>query len=95
MDNQTQHTKSWIFQTWVAFAASLGGMSWAIYTLPAVSNNTKIFMGLCLLFAVSSSLALAKTMRDTHESEKVENNVDQQALLQFLKENGLLQKEKK
>lgn len=63
-----QHSKSWIYQTYIAFLASIGGMGWCIYDSP-LRDDTKVWMGLCFLFAVSSTLTLSKTLRDIHIDE--------------------------
>lgn len=61
-----RHSKSWIYQTYVAFSASILGMAYAIYSSP-LTDSTKVWMGMCYLFAISTTLTLSKTLRDVHE----------------------------
>ena len=74
MNHTKTDTAAWIFQTWAAFALSLGSTSIGIYYLP-VDPWVRGFMSIGLLFTVASSFTLAKTVRDNHEADKLINRV--------------------
>jgi len=79
----SEHSPAWIVQTWVAFLVSIAGMVWGIWSLGG-AQNIKMFMTMGLLFVVSSSLGLAKTTRDVHESKKILSRIDEAKLQEFL-----------
>lgn len=70
-----EHSNAWIIQTWLSFILSISAMSVGIFYLP-VDHWTKGFMGMGLAFAVGSTLSLAKTTKDIHESKKLTSRVD-------------------
>lgn len=76
MANDLRHdSQAWIMQSWVSFFVSLGVTSWGILHLPT-DDWVKAFMGMGLLFSVGSSLTLAKTVRDQHESKRLANRIE-------------------
>lgn len=78
-------TAAWRFQTWASFVLALGATSTAIIALPG-DIWIKAFLGLGLWFTVSSSFALAKTLRDNHESEKLTSKIEDAKTEQILRE---------
>lgn len=75
LENQT-HSSAWIFQAWASFIISIFATSVGILYLP-VDNWTKGFMGMGLAFSVGSTISLAKTTRDIHESKRITARVDE------------------
>lgn len=61
------HSAAWAFQTKVSFALSLTGLILGIVYLD-VEPWARAFLATCAIFTVSSSLGLAKTLRDEHEA---------------------------
>ncbi|MBW2733095.1 MAG: hypothetical protein JRH20_11945 [Deltaproteobacteria bacterium] len=70
----TVDTPAWILQVWVAFALSLAAMGFGIVYLP-VEPWIRAFMGIGVIFVVSSSFTLAKTIRDNQEARRLINRV--------------------
>jgi len=68
-------TAAWRFQVWAAFVISLGFTALGIYALPA-DLWTRGYLGMGLFFTVSSSFALAKTVRDMHEAQRLHHKLD-------------------
>lgn len=73
-DEIQKDTGAWIFQVWCAFILSMSVTSIGIFYLP-VELWVKAFMGMGLLFTVSSAFTLAKTVRDNHEATRLINRV--------------------
>lgn len=80
------HSAAWSFQVKVSFALSLTGLILGIVYLD-VEPWARAFLATCALFTVSSSLALAKTLRDEHESHRLVSRVDEAKLERFLAEH--------
>jgi len=70
-----KNTAAWRIQVWVSFAVSVGATAGACLYLD-VDIWQRAFMLLGVLFTVSSTLALAKTVRDDHEADKLLNRAD-------------------
>ncbi|WP_204106084.1 MULTISPECIES: YiaA/YiaB family inner membrane protein [Spirulina sp. CCY15215] len=83
------HSTAWIVQTWATFVISLTGMTLGILNLP-VDNWIKGFMGMGLTFTVGSTLSLAKTSRDMHESKRITSRIDEARVEKILSEHGTL-----
>ncbi len=83
------HSPAWVFQTWASFALSVLVTSLGIYHLP-VDLWVKAFMGMGLLFTIGSSLSLAKTLRDQHESERLTSRIDDARVSKLLAEHDPL-----
>ena len=60
---EDDHSPLWLGKVVIAFTVAVGGSMWGIYSLD-FTQSVKIMMCLCVLFAVSASASLAKTMRD-------------------------------
>ncbi|MBD2019709.1 hypothetical protein H6F43_05840 [Leptolyngbya sp. FACHB-36] len=76
---QQQHTTAWFVQAWAAFIISVCATTIGVINLPAEGNNAwvKGYLGIGLLFTVSSSFTLAKTVRDIQEAKKLTARVDE------------------
>lgn len=70
-----KNTTAWRVQVWVSFIVSIGATAAACLFLD-VDVWQRGFMLLGLLFSVSSTLALAKTVRDDHEAAKLLHRAD-------------------
>lgn len=77
---------AWSFQVKVSFALSLTGLILGIVYLD-VEPWARAFLATCALFAISSALGLAKTLRDEHESHRLVHRVDEAKLERFLAEH--------
>ena len=91
MNNSTEpnvlsHSEAWVFQVKAAFAVALLSMGTAIAYLPA-DPWIRAFLALGALFLVSSSISLAKTLRDVHESKRFVNRVGEAKLERLLVEH--------
>lgn len=62
-------TSAWIMQTWVTFGISVLMTAGGLYNM-AADVQTKGFITVSFLFALSSAFTLAKTIRDNEESDK-------------------------
>lgn len=78
-------TPAFRFQTWAAFLLSLGATSVGIWFLD-VDGWVRAFLALGLWFTVSSSLSLAKAVRDHHEREKLSGQLTEHKTEQILRE---------
>lgn len=74
-DNQEQKidTQGWIFQVWIAFLVSVTLTGWGIYRMQ-IGDWQKWFVVASCLFLLSSAFTLAKTMRDKHEADLINDN---------------------
>jgi hypothetical protein len=79
------HSAGWITQTYVSFAVSLGALGIGIAYLP-VGPWMRAFLAIAGLYAVTSSISLAKTVRDQHESRQIVARVDEAKLEKLLSE---------
>jgi hypothetical protein len=80
-------TAAWNFQVWAAFAISLSSMAAGVFYLD-VPDWTRAFLGLGLFFTVSSCFALAKTVRDRHESDKLLGRIEEARTEAVLRDFG-------
>ena len=80
---------AWIFQTWAAFALSIGMTTVGIVNLPA-DNWIKGFMGMGMAFSVGSTFTLAKTQRDFHESKRLTSKIEEAKVEQLLSQHNSL-----
>ena len=71
-----KHTAAWRFQVWAAFALSAGGLLYGIWHVP-VDPWVKGYFAMGLVFLTNSCFALAKTLRDDHEAEKITSRIDE------------------
>jgi hypothetical protein len=61
-------TPQWIFQTWASFGIALGLTICGAFALPAGSLDMA-FMSMGMFFALFSTLALSKMLRDNHHEQ--------------------------
>ena len=66
----TGDTPAWTVQVWSSFIIAVTSTLMCIYHLP-VDGWMRGFTAVSLLFTVSTSFTLAKTLRDSHESERM------------------------
>ncbi|MBC7646014.1 MAG: hypothetical protein H7095_02720 [Pseudopedobacter sp.] len=69
-------TPAWIFQVWAAFIAALLLIGWGILNLP-LDDWSRAYLLMGILFLVSSSFTLAKTLRDGQETRRLVNRVNE------------------
>ena len=80
---QPRTTTAFYAQAVASFALSLTAVSVAIVYLP-VGTWIRAFLGLGLLYVVTSAFTLAKCIRDQHETTSVVKRVDQARLDKLL-----------
>ncbi|MFE7634045.1 YiaA/YiaB family inner membrane protein [Kitasatospora sp. NPDC057518] len=83
---QTRTTAAYYLQAVLSFALSGTALAAGIIYLP-VGGWTRAFLGLGLLFTVSSAFTLAKVIRDRQESNDMVTRVDQARLEKLLSEH--------
>jgi hypothetical protein len=81
-------TTAFYVQAALSFGVSLAGVTIGIAYLP-VGGWTRAFLGLGLLFVVTSAFTLAKVIRDHQDSTDVVSRVDQARLDKLLTEHDL------
>jgi hypothetical protein len=86
LDLKTTQTNAFYLQAGISFGVSASAMLIGIYYLPA-GGWIRAFLGLGLLYVVTSSFTLAKCVRDAHEASRVISRVDQARLERFLSEH--------
>jgi len=75
-DINLRDTPAWRFQVVAAFAIALGLTTLGVIYLP-VDSWVKGYLMMGLYFTVSSAFALAKTLRDNHESSKLSTRIQE------------------
>ncbi len=83
----TQNTNAWRFQVWAAFSIALTITSIGIYHLP-VNLWVKGFFIMSEVFLVSSCFALAKTIRDDLEFERINTEIASKKHLKKIRTNS-------
>ncbi len=83
---QPKNTPAFYIQAVISFAVSVVAMASAIVLLP-VGPWIRAFLGLGLLFVVTSAFTLAKCVRDQHESSAVVRRVDQARIDKLLSDH--------
>jgi hypothetical protein len=87
--NNQKDSASWIFYSWAAFALSVTMTSVGIIYLP-VDNWVKGYVGMGLAFSVGSTLTLAKTQRDLHESKRIISRIEEAKVEHLLSQQSPL-----
>ena len=82
----TAHSAGWITQTYISFAVALAALTVGIVYLPG-DPWMRAFLAISALYAVTSSISLAKTVRDQHESSRVVARVDEARFERLLTEH--------
>jgi hypothetical protein len=83
---QPSQTTAFYVQAILSFAISLTSMALALVYLPA-AGWIRAFLGLTLLYVVTSTVTLCKVVRDRQEMSDVTNRVDQARLDKLLAEH--------
>jgi hypothetical protein len=84
---QPKVTSAFYAQAVASFAVSLVAVAIGIYYLP-VGGWVRAFLGLGLLFVVTSAFTLAKTIRDAQDSGTVVRRVDQARIDKLISEHN-------
>ncbi|MBW4679457.1 MAG: hypothetical protein KME19_05000 [Microcoleus vaginatus WJT46-NPBG5] len=80
------HSAAWVIQAWASFIISVGATGAGILYLP-VDGWVKSYMGMGLVFTVGSTLSLAKTVRDEHETKRLAARIDEARVEKLLVEH--------
>jgi hypothetical protein len=80
------HSAGWVTQTYVSFAVALAALAVGIAYLPG-DPWMRAFLAVSALYAVTSSISLAKTVRDQHEANRVVARVDEARFERLLTEH--------
>ncbi|MEV4354482.1 YiaA/YiaB family inner membrane protein [Nonomuraea sp. NPDC003707] len=83
---QPTQTTAYYVQTLLSFAVSLSSVVIALVYLP-VEGWVRAFLGLGLLYVVTSTITLCKVVRDRQEQSEVSQRVDQARLDKLLTEH--------
>ena len=83
---QSRTTPAYFVQAVLSFAVSGTALAVGIANLP-VGPWTRAFLGIGLLYTVTSSFTLAKVIRDRQESTEIVTRVDQARLEKLLAEH--------
>lgn len=78
---------AWVSFTKISFLTSLGAMIFGIVMLP-LDMWIKGYFAMGLLFLVSSTISVSKTLRDQHEYDRIINRVEEAKTEKILKEFG-------
>jgi len=66
-------TSSWVMTVWIAFVAAVMLTAWGLWRMK-IEDWQKYYMVVSWMFLVSSTFTMAKTVRDKHEVEMLEQN---------------------
>jgi hypothetical protein len=80
-----QDTAAWRFQVITAFVIALALTTGGVFFLP-VTLWVKGYLLMGLYFTVSSGFALAKTLRDAHESSRIVAKISEAKTEKMLRE---------
>ncbi|MEU3571685.1 YiaA/YiaB family inner membrane protein [Kitasatospora sp. NPDC036755] len=83
---QSRTTSAYYIQSVLSFALSGTALAAGIAYLP-VGGWTRAFLGIGLLYTVTSAFTLAKVIRDRQESNEMVTRVDQARLEKLLSEH--------
>ena len=86
---QPTNTNAFYAQAWISFAISFAAVLAGTVYLP-MDGWVRAFMSLGVLYVVTSSLTLAKVIRDREESAKVISRVDDARMERLLVEHDPL-----
>jgi hypothetical protein len=87
INTQPKVTSAFYAQAVASFAVSLVAVAIGIYYLP-VGGWVRAFLGLGLLYVVTSAFTLAKTVRDAQDSGTVVRRVDQARIDKLISEHN-------
>jgi len=79
-DNQDEQvdTPAWVIQVWASFGISVSLTAWGIIRMTGIEGWHKGFLAGSCLFLLSASFSLAKTLRDKHEADLIENGTSKE-----------------
>lgn len=83
---QPKNSSAFYIQSVLSFTASVGAVAIGVFYLP-VETWVRAFLGVGLLYVVTSTFTLAKCVRDKQELENVSSRVDQARLDRLLAEH--------
>lgn len=83
---QPTNTTGFYAQAAISFAVSFAAVLLGVAYLPG-NGWMRAFLGVAVLYVVTSSFTLAKCVRDQQESSKVVQRVDEARLEKFLSEH--------
>ncbi|MET8654961.1 MULTISPECIES: YiaA/YiaB family inner membrane protein [Nocardia] len=83
---QPTTTSAYIAQAAIAFGVSLFGAGVGIFYLP-LDSWQRGFLGMTVLFLVTSTFTLAKVVRDRHESASLTGRIDQARMEKLMAEH--------
>ncbi|MEV5932651.1 YiaA/YiaB family inner membrane protein [Streptomyces sp. NPDC093250] len=86
-----QSTAAFYGQAVASFGVAMGATAVGIYNLEA-DAWVRAFLGIAVLYLVTSAFTLAKVIRDRQEAGRIVNRVDQARLEKLLAEHDPLQK---
>lgn len=86
-----QSTAAFYGQAVASFGVAMGATAVGIYNLEA-DAWVRAFLGIAVLYLVTSAFTLAKVIRDRQEAGQIVNRVDQARLEKLLAEHDPLQK---
>ena len=87
INTQPKVTNAFYAQAIASFAISVIAVAFGVYYLP-VGGWVRAFLGLGLLYVVTSAFTLAKTVRDAQESGTVVRRVDQARIDKLISEHN-------
>ena len=86
---QPLHSPAWVAQVWLSFVISFTVTGLGIWCLQ-VDLWIKAFFAMGLLFTVGSTISLAKTVRDQHESHNLRKRIDDARVSKLIAEHDPL-----
>jgi hypothetical protein len=86
INTQPKVTNAFYAQAVASFSVALIAVAFGIYYLP-VGGWVRAFLGLGLLYVVTSAFTLAKTVRDAQDSGTVVRRVDQARIDKLISEH--------
>lgn len=86
MDNTT-NTPAYFIQAAIAFGVSFLGTLGGIYFLP-LDAWQRLFLGMSVLFLVTSSFTLAKVIRDQQEAATIRVRLDEARIEKLIAEHN-------
>ncbi|WP_280496528.1 YiaA/YiaB family inner membrane protein [Nocardia asiatica] len=83
---RTKATAAYVAQAAIAFGISFAGAGIGICALP-LDIWQRGFLGMSMLFLVTSTFTLAKVVRDQHEAATIHGRIDQARMDKLLAEH--------
>lgn len=85
IESNTQNSASWLFFIKLTFVISLVSMGAFIFFLEG-SLLVKGYLALNSLFMISTTIIMSKTLRDEHESKRLQNRISEAKTNKILQE---------